>query len=148
MKTAVEAGGTIGATHRRPGCKFHLNEMQIEENAGLGFGVSVLLLASLSGGVSRVRRNSWRPLPVWQTGVRWSPLISLGGLVQQSRSRHRPISRRITRCSSWFLSRAGQLAGGEKMLVARVGVAVFIFAAGLFIISPARPCFQSDDVEI
>src|SRR4029077_20702995 len=66
-----------------PGCRFHLDEMQIEENAGLGFGVSVLLLVSVVGAIF-IRKTKYNAGSTWQTCVRWSPLVSLAAVLVES----------------------------------------------------------------
>jgi hypothetical protein len=125
-----------------PGCRFHLEEMQIEENGGLGFGVSVLLLASIVVTIFlRGKRTGGGSM--WQTCVRWSPLISLTAVVVESNVDG--IARILTPYYALLIPIV--LANsGHELLVKKCwwrvsALAVFLIAAGLLIISPARPLF-------
>jgi len=122
---------------------FPAEEMQMEENAGLGFGVSFILLASvIAAGFARQGKlpagNS-----VWQTCVRWAPMISLLAVLTQSNLS--AIARIMA--PYYLLLLPGLLAGaGHERLVKKcwwrtASFAAFFMAAGLLIVSPARPLF-------
>jgi hypothetical protein len=125
---------------------FSVEEMQVEESAGLGFGVSVLLLASVAGGFIVRQRKSPAAVSPWLICVRWSPVISLFAVMTQSNLAG--IARILT---PYYLLLLPPLlvGGGHESLVRKTwwrvaAAAVFLIAAGLLIISPARPLFPAD----
>ncbi len=124
---------------------FPADEMQMEENAGLGFGVSLFLLASvLAAGFDR-RQNFSTDNLTWQVLVRWSPVISLLAVMTQSNIS--ALARILT--PYYLLLLPVLLAGrGHALIVTKswwraAAFAVFFMAAGLLIISPARPLFPA-----
>ena len=122
---------------------FGLDTMQIEEHAGLGFGVGTMLLISLiAARFARPEISRWRP-SLWLQAVRWSPIVGL--LVLLTQSRYAAISREITPYYALllplFLARPGQAWVVRQRWWRRSATLVFIFAAGLLLISPARPLF-------
>jgi hypothetical protein len=127
--------------------KFSMEEMQMEENAGLGFGVSLLLLASALAALF-LRQKSAAPISAWQICVRWSPLISLLAFMTQSNLGN--IGRFLT--PFYLLLLPPLLAGGaHERLVKKTwwrasAAAVFVIAAGLLVISQARPLFPVQTV--
>jgi hypothetical protein len=136
-----------------PGCKFHLEEMQMEENAGLGFGVCVLLLASVVAAKFEQRKTNAVVLnnpggSTWQMCVRFAPAISFFALITQSGLYA------IARLSTpyYLLLLPALLAGaGHERLMGKcwwrvLVFAVFVAAAGLLIISPARPLFPVQEL--
>ena len=127
---------------------FPAMEMQLEENAGLGFGVSLLLLVSIiAAGFGRREKYLTSPL-VWQTFVRWAPVISL--LVVMTQSNLFALARILT--PYYLLGLPVLLAsGGHAWLVNRgwwrlAAGTVFLMAAGLLIFSPARPLFPAGTI--
>ena len=123
--------------------EFSVSELQMEEDAGLGFGVSVLLLASfVAAGFMRPRGSLSNNSP-WLTGVRWSPVISLLALMTQYDLSG--IARIAT--PYYLLLLPVLLAGtGHAGLVRRrwwrsSAFIVFFIAGGLLVVSPARPLF-------
>ena len=120
---------------------FNLDLLQIEEHAGLGFGVCALLLASLVA-VQFVRSKpaSRHPSP-WLLAVRWSPAFSL--LVLMSQSWVGAIGREITPYYALllplFLAQPGQASLVRHRWWRRGALLVFVFGAGLLLVSPARP---------
>ena len=131
-----------------PGCKFHLEEMQMEENAGLGFGVGVLLLASVVAAKFDRRKNTAGASKnsggsTWQRCVRFAPVISFFVLITQANLT--AIARIAT--PYYLLLLPALLAGpGHERVIGKcwwrvLGFAVFATAAGLLIISPPRPLF-------
>lgn len=130
--------------------KLQLPEMQMEENAGLGFGVCVLLLASIVAALFTGRNNpgdTWqrdRGL-MWQTCVRLAPIVSLVALLTQS---HMGGTSRLVIAYYAFLLPSVLVCAGHEWVVTRrwwriSAFAVFIMAAGLLVISPARPLFPA-----
>jgi len=133
--------------------EFHMEEMQIEESAGLGFGVCLLLLLSVVAAFahrgSGISWNQWdSPLAVWQTSLRWLPLVALLALLSQSEVY--PISRILAPYYALLLPVC--VAGPAQNWVvtrrwwrAAVGV-VFLLAALLLVVSPARPLFPANTI--
>ena len=74
-------------------CRFHVEQMQVEENAGLGFGVSILLLVSVAAALI-LRPKAIAGGSRWLACVRWSPFISL--LAVMAESNLYPIARVLT----------------------------------------------------
>ena len=134
-------------TMESPGCKFNLDQMQIEENAGLGFGVCVLLAASV--GAAGWARRKFPAAPKnggcwsWQAWVRFAPVISLLALVTQSNLA--AIARLLVPYYALLLPPLLACAGHERVVMRRwwrvAGFAVFVMAAGLLVVSPPRPLF-------
>lgn len=130
-----------------PGKQFELPEMQTEEGAGLGFGVSILLL--VSGLVVMSMRQKGRPPPpnaegsAWQTCVRWSPAVSL--FVFMTQSSLITAARLLTPYYALLLPMLLVAAGHEWLVTRRwwraSAFAVFLIAAGLLVITPPRPLF-------
>lgn len=125
---------------------FKLPEMQIEENAGLGFGVTALVVISACAGW--IHRNSRRavaatPDRFWLASVRYSPLISL--LVAMTQLYLAAIGRLLT---PYYLLLIPIVltTPGQKWLVSRrlwrlSALGCFLIATGLLIASPPRPLF-------
>src|ERR1039458_4021013 len=124
--------------------ELRLDVLQIEESAGLGFGVCVLLLATL---LATVRRRLFA-MPqttddIWRLGIRVTPLISLAALLSQSEVT--PLARTLT--PYYLLLLPCFLTGPSTESMLRrcwwrfSALAVFVLAAGLLIVSPARPLF-------
>lgn len=132
----------LDRTMEAAGCRFHVEQMQIEENAGLGFGVSVLLLASVAGAFF-ARRKDPTCGPPWLVCVRWSPFISL--LVLLAESNLYAVARLLTPYYALLLP--ALLAGaGHEALIKKIwwraaAFAVFVVAAVPLVLSPARPLF-------
>jgi hypothetical protein len=132
----------LNRTMEGPQCRFHLDVMQIEENAGLGSGLSVLLAVSIvaaffaRGGISGGGS-------LWLACVRWSPFISLLALLAQSNLY--PLARLLVPYYGLLLPPLLVLAGHETVVRKRwwrlAAFAVFLMAAGLLVISPPRPLF-------
>ena len=133
-----------------PDSKLQLPEMQMEENAGLGFGVCVLLLASMVAAVfaGRNQPSDTRPgdrARLWQTCVRLAPIVSLVALMTQS---HMGDNSRLFIAYYAFLLPPVLAGNGPERVVTRrwwqlSAFAVFIMAAGLLVVSPARPLFPA-----
>jgi hypothetical protein len=122
--------------------------MQIEENAGLGVGVCVLLLASVIAAKFERRKNPAVVLEkpdgsAWRACVRFAPVISFCALMTQADN---DAIARIAMPYYLLLLPPLLAANGHERLIGkhwwRVSVfAVFAVAVGLLIISPARPLF-------
>ena len=132
---------------------FKLDSMQTEENAGLGFGVTLLLLASV---VAATRQNGWKlfhwqfdsPAATGLTLLRWAPWISVLALLEQSTIF--TIARVLTPYYGLLLP--ALLAGPAQARLVRQGWwrllagAVFIMALGLLAVLPARPLFPAQSL--
>ena len=124
---------------------FDLPQLQMEENAGLGFGVCVLLIISTVAArlVSSSRSASTSRAAFWQTLVRWSPLVSLLFLMTQSNAT--AVAREITPYYALMLPILLANTGHERLVRRRwwraAALVVFPIAAGLLVVSPARPLF-------
>lgn len=128
--------------------EFHVEEMQIEDSAGLGVGITLLLLISMAvatwqyGGLFSGGQFK-SPEAGWLTAIRVAPWISLLALLSQSEVY--PISRIL---APYYPLLAPLLLAvpGHGRLMARPwwrasAFAVFSMAAVLLIVSPARPLF-------
>jgi hypothetical protein len=143
-----ELAGHLAQVIEAPDCRFHLEQMQIEENAGLGFGVCILLLASVIAAKLERRKTpaaqSQNPGgSTWQTCVRVAPVISFFALITQAGV---DAFARISTPYYLLLLPVLLTGAGQERLVGkrwwRVSVfTVFAVAAGILIISPARPLF-------
>ncbi len=123
-----------------------LPQMQIEEGAGLGFGVSLLLLAGFLA--ARFHRLPEPAAPArrhdaWLTLLRWSPAVSLLALMTQFNLA--VISRILTPYYALLVpiilaGRAQERLVRTRWWRAAAG-GVFVIAGGLLAIQPARPLF-------
>jgi len=130
--------------------EFHAEEMQMDENAGLGFGVTLLFLISIAVAAAK-RGGAFLDLrfdssgALWQTGVRFAPWISLAALLSQSEVY--PIGRILAPYYAlllpFFLANSAHEQLVRKNWWRRLSFAVFVMAAGLLVISPARPLFPA-----
>ncbi|MDD5138901.1 MAG: hypothetical protein PHY43_01415 [Verrucomicrobiales bacterium] len=123
--------------------EFSVSEMQIEENAGLGFGVSALLLVSVvAAGLTRQKKIFTRN-SAWQRCVRWAPVISLLAMMTQYNLSVfcRIITPYYALLLPVFLNGAAQERLVKKGWWRVAAGMVFLMAAGLLVISPARPLF-------
>jgi hypothetical protein len=130
----------------REAAEFTLPQMQIEENAGLGFGVSLLVFTSFLA--AKFRRQNQMRAPVnggsaGQTLLRWSPVISLLALMTQYNLSDfcRILTPYYALLMPTILTGPGQEALVKKCWWRTLAFAVFAMAAGLLIVSPARPLF-------
>ncbi len=122
---------------------FPAQEMQMEESAGLGFGVSMLLLASVVAAVYVRKEKSSAGRSFWLACVRWSPVISLLAVMTQSNLEGLG---RILSPYYLLLLPVLLMAAGHERLVRQswwraAACAVFLTAAGLLVLSPPRPLF-------
>jgi hypothetical protein len=127
--------------------EFCTQEMQVEDSAGLGFGVAVLFLISVVAAAAR----SGTPLfgqfnsteVVWRTGVRFAPWISLPALLSQSEVY--PIGRILAPYYALllplFLASPAQEQLVKKIWWRAAAFTAFVIATVLLVISPARPLF-------
>ena len=122
---------------------FSADEMQMEENAGLGFGVSALFLVSVACAIFARQKKYPVEGSVWLVCVRWSPMISLLAVMTQSNLSG--IARILTPYYLLLLPTLLVFSGHERLVKKcwwrAAAFAVFLLAAGLLIISPARPLF-------
>ncbi|HTY88366.1 MAG TPA: hypothetical protein VMB80_12935 [Candidatus Acidoferrum sp.] len=123
-------------------CRFHLEQMQTEENGGLGFGVATLLSVSVIAAFFS-RPKPAGSSPVWLAWIRWSSLISLLALLTQSNLYR--IGRLLTPYYALLLPPLLACDGHEQLVKKcwwrRAAGLVFVLAAVLLVVSPARPLF-------
>jgi hypothetical protein len=129
-----------------PGCWFPLGQMQTEENAGLGFGLTILFGVSVLAVAVRHRKIFTPPKFSWPTAVRWASALAFFALLTQSNIT--AIGRLFAAYYLLPLTIFLVAAGHEKIVRqcwwrALAGM-VFVMAAGLLVISPARPLFPRD----
>lgn len=128
--------------------EFHLEEMQIEDSAGLGFGVTFLVAASALVALVlcgkqffQFRNRSFDDL--WQAGVVVTPWIAALALLSQSEVA--PIARIMAPYYIPLLPLLLRAPCHEQIVWNtwwRVSAFfVFVIAAGLLIITPPRPLF-------
>lgn len=140
-------GARLARAMEWPGSEFKLEQMQIEENAALGFGICFLLLVSVAAAASGRQKNtsaaSQRGGTAWRRAVRWGSTISLLALMTQSSLT--AVGRILAPYYLLLLPVFLAASGHEKLVTRcwwRVSVlAVFLVAVGLLVISPARPLF-------
>jgi hypothetical protein len=125
--------------------EFSVAELQMEEDAGLGCGVSALLLASVAAAGFARREKSAAVESPWLLCVRWSPVVSLLALMTQYNLTG--FARILT--PYYLLLLPVLLAGPGQARLVRQGwwraaaYVVFFIAGGLLVISPARPLFPA-----
>jgi hypothetical protein len=136
LDKAMESGPAVAT--------FNLPELQTEENAGVGFGVSVLLIVSAAAGTFRNRRARMKSLPsIWQISIQLAPYASLLALVANSNLV--AIGRIIA--PYYVLSMPILLVNAAHERLSRqswwriAAFTVFVIAAILMTASPARPLF-------
>jgi hypothetical protein len=128
-----------------PAAELRAPQMQTEENAGFGFGVTGLLL--ISTGVAAAHCRKFFPVPLrgdaWRMGLVVTPWISALALLSQAEVY--PVGRLLT---SYYILLLPLLlvCAGHEPLVKKIwwrfaAFVVFAMAAFLLIISPARPLF-------
>jgi hypothetical protein len=127
-----------------PDCEFHLDEIQFEDNAGLGLGVSSLLCASVAGVMFMRRKSSAVGVSVWQTALHWSPAVALIGVFAESNlsTIARLVLPYYVLLLPLFLAGAGHEQLVRKPWWRAAALAVFVAAFGLVIVSPTRPLFS------
>jgi hypothetical protein len=131
--------------------EFSLPELQIEENAGLGFGVSMLVIASF------LRVRFWLRAktggrcdndPAWLVFLRWSPAIALLALMTQYGLSL--FGRILTPYYALLLPVILAGAVHERLVKERwwrsAAFTVFLIAGGLLVVSPARPLFPAQTI--
>ena len=138
------------ARYFQNGVGFQLGDMQIEEGAGLGFGVSVLLLwITLARGV-RLLRGSWpNPLRSFSQPKTIVPLcVWLACIVFMSRNGLECPARYLAPFYVMLIppllaggTSEARLMGGKGWWCA--GMGVFLLAGLLLVISPARPLWPA-----
>jgi hypothetical protein len=136
-------------TLTEPGAaQFTVPQMQVEENAGLGLGIIGLMAVSLI--VAAVQSGKWFfPIrfdsaeSLWRTSMVIAPWISALALVSQSEVY--PIGRILAPYYALLfplmLGSPGHAQLMKKCWWHVAAFVVFVMAAGLLVISPARPLF-------
>lgn len=133
----------LEALIEKPACWFPLPQMQMEESAGFGFGLTALL--GISWAVVALRkRKLFAPLEFsWPAAVRWAAAISLLAALTQA---NKSAAGRLFAAYYLLPCTIILMAAGHENLVRRrwwqcAAGLVFLMAAGLLVISPARPLF-------
>jgi hypothetical protein len=136
-------------TLTEPGAaQFTVPQMQVEENAGLGLGVIVLMAVSLV--VAAVQSGkSFSPFQfdsretLWRTSIVITPWVSALALVSQSEVY--PIARILAPYYALLFPLALGFPGHAQLVKKcwwrGAAFIVFVVAAGLLVISPSRPLF-------
>jgi hypothetical protein len=128
-----------------PGCQFRLPDMQVEENGGLGFGVSVLLLLSLAAVAFHRERAKPSQKSIWRASVKISSIIAFLSILEMSR--WTAIARYLL--PYYILLFPILLADGRHDQIVRrrwwrlSAYVVFSLAAILVIVAPSRPLFPA-----
>jgi hypothetical protein len=128
--------------------EFQAEEMQVEETAGLGFGVTLLFFISLAAAAAK-RGGTFLNLQfasseaAWRAAIRFTPWISLLALLSQSEVY--PIGRILAPFYAllppFFLANPAHEQLVKQCWWRLSALAVFFMAAGLLVVSPARPLF-------
>jgi hypothetical protein len=122
---------------------FDLDLLPMEEHAGLGFSVLVLLLVSMAAGWRLKSKFTASSPSLWLIAVRWSPVISL--LVILTQSRYAALAREVTPyylplLPLWLTGAAPAQIVRQRWWRGCAGL-VFGIAGLLLVVSPARPLF-------
>jgi hypothetical protein len=136
-----------------PAAELQVQQMQIEENAGLGFGVMILLI--LSAIIAVIKQGKLispmlfhSPEDLWRSAIMLSPWISTFALLTQSEVY--PIGRILAPYYVLLLPLLLTASAHDQLIkkIAWRGAAfiVFAMAAGLLIICPARPLFPAETI--
>jgi hypothetical protein len=120
--------------------------MQMEENAGLGFGLTFLFGISVLAVAVR-RGKILAPWEIfWPAAVRWASVLAFLALLTQSNVS--AIGRLFSAYYILPLTLFLAVAGHETLVRRRwwrgLAYLVLVMAAGLLVISPARPLFPRD----
>lgn len=136
LDKTMESGSAVAA--------FNLPELQIEENAGLGFGVSVLLIISAAATMFQNRPMEMkRATSIWQTSVRVAPFVSLLAILANSNAItiSRVIAPYYALIIPFFLANPAHERLVTRCWWRTLAFVVFAIAAILLIVSPPRPLF-------
>ncbi len=137
-----------GAFTEKEPAEFHADEMQVEENGGFGFGATLLLAVSTIVAAVAGRRTFFqfhlRSFDgLWEAGLVLAPWVAAAALLSQSTVY--PIARIMAPYYILLLPLLLRAPAHEQLLKKfwwrASAFLVFIIAAGLLIISPARPLF-------
>ena len=127
--------------------QFHVGEMEVEEGAGLGFGLCGLLVVTLAAVGVRKRRDAARPTQyrgneLWVGVAGWLAVVFF--LTQSGLS---TVARYLAPYNvillAPFLVGEGHLLVVQKVWWRRVGGAVFLLAGLLLIVNLARPLWPA-----
>jgi hypothetical protein len=139
LKAKLENNFEPGGIHLR------IDEMETEEHAGLGFGISVLIVASMLAGFKfRAQRH------LHLSGLHWAVLSSIWFclLVVMSKFGLTAIARIIAPYYLLLIPIILLSPAQEQVVRAKwwriCGMAVFFLAGFLVIVSPARPLWPAD----
>ena len=129
-----------------PGCWFPLPQMQMEENASFGFGLTCLFGISMLAVAGRRRKIIAVGKLSWPAAVRWASVLAFFALLTQSNlsAIGRVFSVYFVLPLALFLTAAGHENIVRRHWWRALAGLVFVLAAGLLVISPARPLFPRD----
>jgi hypothetical protein len=131
--------------------EFQIEELQIEDSAGLGFGVTSLVLISLVFAAMQRGGSFWgmqfgSAEAIWKSGIRLAPWIALLALLSQSEVY--PIGRILAPYYALlfplWLTHPAQERLVKRCWWRTAAYAVFVAAAVLVIVTPARPLFPAN----
>jgi hypothetical protein len=139
----------------RNGAHWALEVMQIEESAGLGFGVSVLLVCSLVAGAIGQMGRMGLIGPMARTGAPWFPRVFLvcGGIALAAYMAKAGLSTAARLITPYYamLMPAFLLSPAQGVLVRKpwwraLAWLVFGLSAMLVALSPARPLWPANTI--
>jgi hypothetical protein len=130
---------------------YKLGELPMEEHTGLGFGVSVLLVLSIIAGalyVRRARTNSSEKTSVYLKALMFLPYVALLAYMMKSglSAASRIVSPYYCLLLPFWLRGQGQLWVVSRRWWQRLAIAVFLVAAVVVILTPARPLWPANTV--
>ena len=138
----------IAADFEPAGAHWQLGEMEVEETAGLGFGISFLLAASISGSVLIRRRDSSRHLGWPRALLQLAPWLALVAFMLKSN-----LSASARLASPYFgllLPLLLGLSGQELLVRARwwrwLACLLMLPAVILLVMSPPRPLWPTQTI--
>jgi hypothetical protein len=131
--------------------RFMAQEMQMEESAGLGFGITLFLITSvIIAACSKASRPTLfgSPEVLWKNAIILSPWISTFALITQSEVY--PIGRILAPYYVLMLPLLLVFPAHEQLVKKfawrAAAFPVFAMAAGLLVICPARPLFPAETI--
>jgi len=135
------------------GAHWGLSEMEIEESAGLGFGVTFLVLLSLGGGIAYSHRSAARPLASLKYGAHSKLVMSSAvaalavlmakfglGAISRLAAAYYPLYIPV-----FLLARSQEAVVRTKWWRCAASL-VFFLAAVPMILSPARPLWPANSL--
>jgi hypothetical protein len=131
-----------------PDCWFQIPQMQTEETAGFGFGLVCLLGVSfVAAFFYRASRAAPAQFP-WAAAVRWASVVALAAVLTQGSvaAVGRLFAAYYVLPCTIILAMPGQATLVRRCWWRGLAWLVFLMAAELLVVSPARPLFPRDAV--